>query len=626
MRFAPFLLLACLFAITSLQAQQRPPAYAEVVRSFFRAHSFTEEGAVLLHFAKRPEGWTVQIQEGMNFEVRSEVLYWPTDSTAGRQLAGFEPAGSAEEQERSVERFLNGGLAQEEYCYDRFPVYGYDGWERDLIGTYGAQPVLRDTLLDALARAYSSYGDLFLNRFSVPASRARQFPLQARLAPLEKPGLARIDSALAYYRLAIATFRRLCAANPAYITRVGNAPVKQFNEELHVWSMMDMNGYPERGRPFLDSIHFDENLRRTAHNYLDACPPNAVLFTYGDNDTYPLWYVQQKEGYRTDVTVVNTSLAGVPIYVQSLAGSLRFDLPKSLYGKSDFLYVPVAEPQGAPKAPMTLKELIRVVSAQAALPLAGPEDPTPYRIPGNRLVQRVDAAAFRTIHPDKSAAFAPAMNWTTGSYLTLDQLLVFDVIQSNLAKRPILFTSKDPLHAGYLVPEGTAFRLTPMTALQQKKAAPANALRNENFLLTKFEAMEFDRAGAALPSAIGTGWLIDLYTPLIAYHATQNPVKARKLYATLKERQPLDRFYSSSLFDLGFTVWTLSDRKEGLALLTTALNKLRPEHLAETPGLDPYPAAQWDALRQWVLDELRKRKATESELNALVDATGPLFP
>ena len=102
---------------------------------------------------------------------------------------------------------------------------------------------------------------------------------------------------------------------------------------------------------FQNADDHDRSGRYTARDfakaYLNSCEKDAILFTYGDNDTFPLWYLQEVEGYRTDVKVVNLSLLSADWYINQMrtqtydAKPVPFSAAKELYreGKRDILYL-----------------------------------------------------------------------------------------------------------------------------------------------------------------------------------------------------------------------------------------------------------------------------------------------
>ena len=212
-----------------------------------------------------------------------------------------------------------------------------------------------------------------------------------------------------------------------------------------------------------------------ASNYLNSCAPNAILFTYGDNDTYSLWYDQEVEGIRPDVRIVNLSLLGTDWYIRGMkhkmndSEPLPISMPNEKFelGVRDVIYYNDAKLPGA----VELKDVFDFITS---------DDPR-----SKQVYESGDSSNYlptknfkMTINPDEviknnvipiqdKDKIAPVMQWAYASnYVTKDNLAVLDILAHNNWKRPIYFAitvGNDNL-AGlqpYLYKEGFAYHLMP---------------------------------------------------------------------------------------------------------------------------------------------------------------------
>ncbi|MFD2561697.1 glycosyltransferase family 117 protein [Aquimarina rubra] len=222
----------------------------------------------------------------------------------------------------------------------------------------------------------------------------------------------------------------------------------------------------------------------SAKTYLSSCQKDAILFSIGDNDSFPLWYVQEIEEYRTDIRILITNLLATDWYVDQMkkAAYKSKPVPSQLdhkfyaYGNNDAVFY-----KAVTKDTMHIKNWMRWITSD--------DDRTKGELMNGKVVSTFPTRNIR-IPVDKEAVLkngivsekdadniVPYIDiHLKGNYIPKHRLVMLDIIANNNWERPIYFTGgsfgdddyiwmKD-----YLQLDGMTYKLVPI----KTKVNPSN--------------------------------------------------------------------------------------------------------------------------------------------------------
>ncbi len=213
-----------------------------------------------------------------------------------------------------------------------------------------------------------------------------------------------------------------------------------------------------------------------ARAYLDSCDPNAIIFTIGDNDTFPLWYLQEVEGYRTDVRVVCTSLLTQDWYIDQMKAKaydseplpIKFTHDQYVGNKRDAILL-----QNKTDERVDLSLLMEVARTEDdRLKIITDAGTTLYTLPTNKVTLPVDKniiAKNNIVSPYLMDSVVPSIDFDiTDQAIYKHRLIMLDIIANNNWERPIYFSggsfNNDDFAwlKDYLQLQGLIYKLVPI--------------------------------------------------------------------------------------------------------------------------------------------------------------------
>jgi len=246
--------------------------------------------------------------------------------------------------------------------------------------------------------------------------------------------------------------------------------------------------------------------RDVAYNYLNSCDENAILFTGGDNDTFPLWYAQEVEGVRRDVRIVNLSLILAEWYIDQMkyrqydADPVPFKIERKHYFSNSNDAMAVMEVSAKPQAVDTIIEFLTNPKYFMKIYRDEPEAYMPTRnvvVPVNK-----EMLLAKGTVPEKSAGRlmdTMVLNVTQNKILKSD-MMFFDFLKNNNWERPIYFSfPRMDLRINlekYLQCDGFSYKFLPLQSdITDKTGVMIDADDLYDKLMNKFRWTNMNKSG-----------------------------------------------------------------------------------------------------------------------------------
>ncbi|HQG36257.1 MAG TPA: DUF2723 domain-containing protein [Bacteroidales bacterium] len=216
--------------------------------------------------------------------------------------------------------------------------------------------------------------------------------------------------------------------------------------------------------------------RDIGENYLMSVDSNAILFTYGDNDSFPLWYVQDVEGVRNDVRVANLSYIQAGWYIEMMrrkawnSDPLPFSLDQEKYMEGKRNQLPVNDRIGKPIPLRQAVSFVGLDDPEAMIDITGKGDYLNY-LPSNKFIIDVDTSIVFSNGTVKSYFADSLLSPIIWEYTETDafkgDLAIMDILATNNWKRPVCFSTTVPAsqYKGlerFFIKEGLAYRVAPV--------------------------------------------------------------------------------------------------------------------------------------------------------------------